>query len=70
MENITEERQLLRANDCFTLEELEALGIYPRSLKCYSYSFGILYKKGNRRIILQPLPDNRYKVVRTYDIFD
>jgi len=70
MINLTNEKELLRVNNCLSAIELEKIGIYPNGLKCYNYSFGILYKKGNQRIILLPLSDNRYKVVRTYDLFD
>ena len=60
----------LTVNACLTASELEELGIFPRSINAYSYSFGILYRKGNQRIILQPLEDKKYKVLRMYTVYD
>lgn len=60
----------LSVNACLTSDELELLGIYPKSINAYNYSFGILYKKGNQRIVLQPLETNRYRIVRMYTVYD
>lgn len=51
-------------------EELEEMGICPTEIDCFSYSHFVLYKKENKRIILQPLPKNMYKVIRIYDFID
>ena len=70
METILKRNVKLAVNECLSVNELEFLGIYPKSINAYNYSFGILYKKGNQRIILQPMEDRMYKVVRMYTVYD
>ena len=70
MEAVMSNKITLSVNQCVTLNELEEHGIYPKSIHAYNYSFGILYRKGNERIILQPLDEEKYKIVRMYTIFD
>jgi len=70
METTITNKVTLSVNAQLSVTELEELGIYPKSINAYNYSFGILYKKGNQRIILQPLQDKRYKIVRMYTVYD
>ena len=57
----------LEKNACFTSGELESLGVFPTNLQCFTYYHYVLYQKGNKRIILKPLPHDLYKVIRIYD---
>lgn len=57
----------LEKDMCFTGDELKGLGIFPTNLQCFSYYHYVLYQKGNKRIILKPLPHSLFKVIRTYD---
>ncbi|MBN2214288.1 MAG: hypothetical protein JW723_08585 [Bacteroidales bacterium] len=57
----------LRNNICLTGDELESLGVSPTNLQCFTYYHYVLYQKGNKRIILKPLPHDLYKVIRIYD---
>ena len=70
METTVSKKNSLSVNARLSVAELGELGIYPKSINAYNYSFGILYKKGNQRIILQPLEDKKYKVVRMYTVYD
>ena len=70
METTISKNISLTVNARLTISELEELGIYPKSINAYNYSFGILYKKGNQRIILQPLENKKYKIVRMYTVYD
>ena len=60
----------LKKDNCLTSDELNAMGILPTNIDCFTYSNFVLYKKENKRIILQPLPRNLYKVIRVYDFID
>lgn len=57
----------LKRNIYLSGDELESMGIFPTNLYCFSYYHYVLYQKGNKRIILKPLPYNIFKVVRIYD---
>lgn len=57
----------LEKNMCFTGDELKHLGVFPTDLQCFTYYHYVLYQKGNKRIILKPLPHDLYKVIRIYD---
>jgi hypothetical protein len=57
----------LEKDMCFTGDELKGMGIFPKNLQCFSFYHYVLYQKGNKRIILKPLPHNLFKVIRTYD---
>jgi hypothetical protein len=52
---------------CLTGEELHTMEVFPTHLQCFTYYQYVLYQKGNKRIILKPLPHNLFKVIRTYD---
>ena len=64
------EVEKLTKDSCLTGEELNELGVYPTEIDCFSYSNYVLYKKENKRIILQPMPRDSYKVIRVYDFID
>ncbi len=51
----------------FSGDELESMGIFPTNLQCFSYYNYVLYQQGNKRIILEPLPRNMFKVLRVYE---
>lgn len=70
METITTKKVALSVNAILSITELEEFGIYPKSINAYNYSFGILYKKGNQRIILQPMENHAYRIVRMYTVYD
>jgi len=57
----------LKRNICLNGDELESMGIFPTNLYCFTYYHYVLYQKGNKRIILKPLPYNLFKVIRIYD---
>ncbi len=68
METIIQTTTLkLVKNGCFTSDELESLGVLPTNLQCFTYYHYVLYQKGNKRIILKPLPHDLFKVIRVYD---
>ncbi len=52
---------------CLSGDELQNMDIFPTNLQCFTYYHYVLYQKGNKRIILKPLPHNLFKVIRTYD---
>lgn len=71
MEAILQSPKLqLKKNNCLTSTELEQLGVEPTNLHCFTYYHYVLYQKGNKRIILKPLPHNLFKVVRVYDFME
>jgi hypothetical protein len=51
---------------CFSREELYMHGITPTNLQCFSFYNYVLYQKGDKRIILKPLPHNLFKIIREY----
>ena len=51
---------------CLSREQLNMHGITPTNLQCFSYYNYVLYEKGDKRIILKPLPHNLYKIIREY----
>ncbi|MBN2612857.1 MAG: hypothetical protein JXB00_14975 [Bacteroidales bacterium] len=57
----------LEKNNCLSGDELESMGVFPTNLNCFSYYHYELYQKGDKRVILKPLPHNLYKVIRVYD---
>jgi hypothetical protein len=57
----------LKRNICLSGDELESMGIFPTNLYCFTYYQYVLFQKGNKRIILKPLPHNLFKVIRIYD---
>jgi hypothetical protein len=57
----------LEKDMCYSGEELQALEVFSTNLHCFTYYHYVLYQKGNKRIILKPLPHNLFKIVRTYD---
>lgn len=57
----------LEKDMCLSGDELKNMGIFPTNLQCFTYYHYVLYQKGNKRIILKPLPHNLFKVIRTYD---
>ncbi|MBN1951942.1 MAG: hypothetical protein JW801_12140 [Bacteroidales bacterium] len=57
----------LEKDMCLSGEELQALEVFPTNLQCFTYYHYVLYQKGNKRIILKPLPHNLFKIIRTYD---
>ena len=52
---------------CLSGEELKLMGVSPTNLQCFTYYNYVLYQKGEKRIILKPLPHDLFKVIRTYD---
>jgi len=57
----------LEKDYCLSGEELRKIGVLPTNLQCFTYYHYVLYQKGNKRIILKPLPHNLFKVIRIYD---
>lgn len=57
----------LKKNTYLSGDELESMGIFPTNLYCFTYYHYVLYQKGNKRVILKPLPSNLFKVIRVYD---
>lgn len=51
---------------CLSREELYMHGIKPTNLDCFSYYHYVLYEKGDKRIVLKPLPHNLFKFIREY----
>jgi hypothetical protein len=60
-------KKSLQKDACFSGDELESMGIFPTNLQCFTYYNYLLYQQGNKRIILQPLPNNLFKVLRVYE---
>jgi len=63
----TPQNATLEKNRTLTDRDLASLGVHPTNQDAFSYHNYVLYQKGNKRIILQPLPTNQYKVIRIYD---
>lgn len=59
--------ELLKINKTLSEKELINLGVHPTNVDAFSYHHYVLYQKGNKRVILQPLPSNQFKVIRVYD---
>lgn len=59
--------KVLTKNNTLTERELINLGIHPTHVDAFSYNHYVLYQKGNKRVILQPMPANQFKVIRVYD---
>ena len=57
---------LLEKGACLSGEQLNMYGITPTNLQCFSFYNYVLFQKGNKRIILKPLPHNLYKFIREY----
>ena len=70
MSTFTKDVEKLRKNTFLSEEDLDLMGIYPTEIDCFSYSNYVLYKKGNKRIILQPMPKSNFRVIRVYDFVD
>jgi hypothetical protein len=60
-------KKSLKTNGCYSEDEFETLGVFPTNLQCFAFFNYLLYKKGNKRIIVQPLPRGLYKVLRIYN---
>ncbi|MBN1415388.1 MAG: hypothetical protein JW973_09825 [Bacteroidales bacterium] len=60
-------KKTLRKDVCLSEDELEGMGVFPTNLQCFTYFNYLLYKKGNKRVILKPLPHRLFKVLRIYD---
>ena len=60
----------IQKGQCLTEKELQLLGIKPTDVDCFQFSHFLLYAKDNKRIIVQPLPHNQYKVIRVYDYIE
>ncbi|QQS51339.1 MAG: hypothetical protein IPM71_01040 [Bacteroidota bacterium] len=58
--------QQLSQGMCMSREQLSNQGITPTNLQCFSYYHYVLYEKGDKRIILKPLPHNLFKIIREY----
>jgi hypothetical protein len=56
----------LKKGTCLSREQLNMQGITPTNLQCFSYYNYVLYEKGEKRIILKPLPHNLFKIIREY----
>lgn len=70
METFARDVDQLARNTRLSGEELNEMGVKPTEIDCFSYSHYVLYQKGNKRLILQPLPGNMFKLIRTYDFVD
>ena len=57
----------LNRNVCVSEDELESMGIFPTDLQCFTFYNYRLYQKGNKRIILKPLPHCIFQVLRVYN---
>jgi hypothetical protein len=60
-------KKSLKKDACFSADELESLGISPTNLQCFTFFNYLLFQKGNKRIIMKPLPHYLFKVLRIYD---
>lgn len=59
--------QKLEKDVCLSSNDLQNLGVFPTNLQCFTYYNYVLYQKGNKRIILKPLPYDLFRVIRTYE---
>ena len=59
--------QKLEKDVCLSSDDLQNLGVFPTNLQCFTYYNYVLYQKGNKRIILKPLPYDLFMVIRTYE---
>ena len=59
--------QKLEKDVCLSGDQLQNLGVFPTNLQCFTYYNYVLYQKGNKRVILKPLPYNLFRVIRTYE---
>ena len=67
METLVKKSNLqIKKGSCLTEEELSLHGINPTNLQCFSYYSYVLYERGDKRIILKPLPHNLFKFIREY----
>lgn len=57
----------IKSGSCFSTDELSLLGVRPTNLQCFEFYHYVLYQKGDKRIVLKPLPHNLFKVIRIYD---
>jgi hypothetical protein len=57
----------LERGQCLTEAQLKELNIVPTDIDCFQFSHFVLYANKDKRIILQPLPHNQYKIIRVYD---
>jgi len=64
---LTTHKSEITSGQCIPKFALVESGIIPTGINCFEYSPYMLYQKGNKRFVLQPLPHNEYKVVRIYD---
>ena len=46
---------------------LNELGISPTDIDCFEYYPYLLYKNGNKRYVVQPMPYDQYRVIKIYD---
>jgi len=60
-------KKSLKRDVCFSADELESLGVFQTNLQCFTYFNYLLFQKGNKRIIMKPLPHCLYQVLRIYD---
>jgi hypothetical protein len=60
-------KKSLKKDGCFSEDELESMGVFPTNLQCFTYFNYQLYQKGNKRIILKPLRQHFFQVLRIYD---
>jgi hypothetical protein len=70
MEHLLTETLTISKGQCLTENELRNLGVNPTDLDCFQFSHFLLYAKDNKRIIVQPIPNNQYKVIRIYDYIE
>ena len=60
-------KKTLKKDVCLSEDELESMGVFPTNLQCFTFFNYLLYQKGNKRIILKPLPHSMFKVLCIYD---
>ncbi|MBN2273371.1 MAG: hypothetical protein JXK95_03480 [Bacteroidales bacterium] len=60
-------RKTLKKDVCLSEDELESMGVFPTNLQCFTYFNYLLFQKGNKRIIVKPLPHRLFQVLRIYD---
>jgi len=68
MEYIITQTQIeIEPGQCISKYVLDALGIYPTDIDCFEYNPYLLFKKENKRYVVQPKPFDQFKIIKIYD---
>ena len=70
MEKNTTQQPLVKKGQILTESQLLSYGIKATNIDCFQFSHFVLYAQSDKRIILQPLPHDQYKVIRVYDYIE